>query len=401
MNNMKLILIEDNDEEVQSCTHAVNDFNDDHKGKGWCIQLEPHTNIESASKALESSYFDGAIIDMNLADSGDEGNQALDVIRQHLKRIPVAIYTGTPNVADNSDDIPLIDVFKKGDATYEQLIYKFWDIYNTGLTKIMGGKGLIEQSLSQIFIKHLLPRISPAKISPAKISPEPTVSEKSNWVYYAEEDPDNTEKALLRHTLNHLIHELYKSSENCYPEEMYIHLPNLEQDQVKVDTGCILQNKDNNKFYIVLSPACDLAEREGGVCNTDRALLVEIQMLEDILSDDYFISNCHDGKKLKKRYLKSNSESPREYLSKQQDNDLIKYQRNTKNLYYCWLPKTSCFNNGAVINFRRVSTYSQEELDKSFNSPVIQVTSPFLKDIISRFSSYYARQGQPDININL
>ena len=396
MNNMKLILIEDNDEEVQSCTHAVNDFNDDHKGKGWCIQLEPHTNIKSASKALESSYFDGAIIDMNLADSGDEGNQALDVIRQHLKRIPVAIYTGTPNVADNSDDIPLIDVFKKGDATYEQLIYKFWDIYNTGLTKIMGGKGLIEQSLSQIFIKHLLPRISPAKISP-----EPTVSEKSNWVYYAEEDPDNTEKALLRHTLNHLIHELYKSSENCYPEEMYIHLPNLEQDQVKVDTGCILQNKDNNKFYIVLSPACDLAEREGGVCNTDRALLVEIQMLEDILSDDYFISNCHDGKKLKKRYLKSNSESPREYLSKQQDNDLIKYQRNTKNLYYCWLPKTSCFNNGAVINFRRVSTYSQEELDKSFNSPVIQVTSPFLKDIISRFSSYYARQGQPDINIAL
>ncbi|WP_016687420.1 response regulator [Neisseria sicca] len=396
MNKMTLILIEDNDDEAQSCQNAVNDFNDEHKNKEWCIQLVTHNNIEAASKALESSYFDGAIIDMKLADSGDEGNQALDVIRQHLKRIPVAIYTGTPDVADNSDDIPLIDVFKKGDATYKQLIYKFWDIYNTGLTKIMGGKGQIEQSLSQIFIKHLLPRISPAKISP-----EPTVSEKSNWVYYAEEDPDNTEKALLRHTLNHLIHELYKSSENCYPEEMYIHLPNLEQDQVKVDTGCILQNKDNNKFYIVLSPACDLAEREEGVCNTDRALLVEIQMLEDILSDDYFISNCHNGKKLKKRYLKSNSESPREYLSKQQDNDLIKYQRNTKNLYYCWLPKTSCFNNGAVINFRRVSTYSQEELDKSFNSPVIQVASPFLKDIISRFSSYYARQGQPDININL
>ena len=388
MSNMTLILIEDNDEETQSCKNAVNDFNDDHKNKGWCIQLVTHTNIEAASKELESSYFDGAIIDMKLADSGDEGNQALDVIRQHLKRIPVAIYTGTPDVADNSDDIPLIDVFKKGDATYEQLIYKFWDIYNTGLTKIMGGKGQIEKSLSQIFIKHLLP----------EISTKPTASEKSNWVSYAEKDSDDTEKALLRHTLNHLIHELYKSSENCYPDEMYIHLPNLEQDQVKVDTGCILQNKDNNKFYIVLSPACDLAEREEGECNTDRALLVEIQMLEDILSDDYFISNCHGGKKLKKRYLKSNPESPSEYLLKQQDQDVIKYQTNKKNLYYCWLPKTSCFNNGAVINFRRVTTYSQKELDESFNSPVIQVASPFLKDIISRFSSYYARQGQPDIN---
>ena len=387
MNNIKLILIEDNDTEVQVCQNAVNDFNDDHKDKGWSIELEHRDNIKDASEALESSYFDGAIIDMRLGDSGNEGNQALDVIRQHLKRIPVAIYTATPDVADVTD-IPSIGLFKKADITYGELIYKFWDIYKTGITKIMGGKGQIEQSLSQIFIKYLLP----------KISPEPTISEKSNWVSYAEEDPDNTEKALLRYTLNHLIHELYKSSENCYPDEMYIHLPNLELDQVKVDTGCILKNKDNNKFYIVLSPACDLAEREGGECNTDRALLVEIQMLEDILSDDYFISNCHGGKKLKKRYLKSNPESPKEYLLKQQDNDLIKYQRNTKNLYYCWLPKTSCFNNGAVINFRRVSTYSQEELNESFNSPVIQVSSPFLKDIISRFSSYYARQGQPDIN---
>lgn len=391
MNNIKLILIDDDDGEVQTCNNAVEDFNEDHKDEGWYIQLEIHKNIQSASNALESSYFDGAIIDMKLADSGDEGNQALDVIRQHLKRIPVAIYTGTPDVADNSDDIPLIGVFKKGDATYEELIYKFWDIYKTGLTKIMGGKGQIEKSLSQIFIKHLLPEISPKSIA----------SEKSNWVCYAETKPDDTEKALLRHTLNHLIHELYKSSENCYPDEMYIHLPNLEKDQVKVDTGCILKNKNNNKFYIVMSPACDLAEREGGECNTDRALLVEIQMIEDILCDDYFISNCHGGKKLKKRYLKSNSKPQGEYLSNQQDKDLIKYQKNTKNLYYCWLPKTSCFNNGAVINFRRISTYDQVELNSSFDIPVIQVASPFLKDIISRFSSYYARQGQPDINIDL
>ena len=393
MNNIKLILIEDNDTEVQVCRNAVKDFNDDHKDKGWWIELEHRGNIKGASELLESSYFDGAIIDMKLADSGSEGNQVLDVIRQHLKRIPVAIYTGTPDVADETD-IPSIGLFKKADITYEELIYKFWDIYKTGLTKIMGGKGEIEQSLSQIFIKHLLPEIS------MKL----TVSEKSNWVSYAEEDSDDTEKALLRHTLNHLIHELYKSSENCYPEEMYIHLPNLEQAQVKVATGCILKNKDNSKFYIVMSPACDLAEREGDGCNTDRALLVEIQMLEDILSEDFFIIDSDNNKKLKKwdtNKTDSRTCSQGEYLSKSKEKDLIKYYKNTKNLYYHWLPKTRYFNNGAVINFRRVSTYSQKELDESFNSPVIQVASPFLKDIISRFSSYYARQGQPDININL
>ena len=390
MNNMKLILIEDNDEETKSCNNAVGDFNEVNNGRGWHIQLETHTNIESASKALESSYFDGAIIDMKLADSGDEGNQVLDVIRQHLKRIPVAIYTGTPDVADETD-IPLIGLFKKADMTYKELIYKFWDIYKTGLTKIMGGKGQIEQSLSQIFIKRLLP----------EISTKPTASEKSNWVSYAEENSDDTEKALLRHTLNHLIHELYKSSENCYPEEMYIHLLEQAQPGVRVDTGCILKEKTQNKFYIVLSPACDLAEREGGGCNTDRALLVEIQMLEDILSNEFFIIDSNNNKKLTKRNpnkTDSQTDSQGEYLSKNKEQDLIKYHSNTKNLYYFWLPKTRYFNNGAVINFRRVSTYSQEELDESFNGPVIQVASPFLKDIISRFSSYYARQGQPDIN---
>ncbi len=384
MNEMKLILIEDYEQDVNSCREAVQDFNEEN---GCQIQLEIHTTIKSASNALENSYFDGAIIDMKLADSGNEGNQALDVIRQHLKRIPVAIYTGTPDVADETD-IPSIGLFKKADITYGQLIYKFWDIYKTGLTKIMGGKGQIEQSLSQIFINHLLP----------EISPKLKASEKSNWVCYAEAKPDDTEKALLRHTLNHLIHELYKSSENCYPEEMYIHLPEQAQSGVRVDTGCILKEKTQNKFYIVLSPACDLAEREGGECNTDRALLVEIQMMEDILEPEYFIIGDNGNKKLKKQKEKGGENSTDEYLLKQQDKDLIKYQRNTKNLYYCWLPKTRYFNNGAVINFRRVSTYSQEDLDKSFNSPVIQVASPFLKDIISRFSSYYARQGQPDIN---
>lgn len=383
MNNMKLILIEDDEQEAKSCNGAVQDFNEDH---GCHIQLETHQNIQDALKVLESSYFDGAIIDMKLADSGDEGNQALDVIRQHLKRIPVAIYTGTPDVADNSDDIPLIGVFKKGDATYEELIYKFWDIYKTGLTKIMGGKGQIEKSLSQIFIKYLLP----------EIFPKSTASEKSNWVGYAERNSENTEKALLRHTLNHIIHELYKSNGNCYPDEMYINLS--AQEQVRLDTGCILKCKEQNNFYIVMSPACDLAERADGGCNTDRALLVEIQMLEEI-EPDCFIPGEDGNKKLKPKTEEGmNTQAGGEYLSKSQDDKLKNIRKNNKGIYYHWLPPTRFFNNGAVINFRRVSTYSESDLEKSFDKPIIQVASPFLKDIISRFSSYYARQGQPDIN---
>lgn len=376
MNNMKLILIDDDDQEALSCSGALQDFNEDNQCD---IQLEIHKTIQSALNALERSYFDGAIIDMKLGDSGIEGNQALDVIRQHLKRIPVAIYTATPDVADDEDGIPLIGVFKKGDKEYKDIIHKFYDIYKTGLTKIMGGKGQIEQSLSQIFIKHLLPEI-------VTVLGNGSTGSESNWVRYAKINSHETEEALLRHTINHLTHELYKSDGKCYPDEMLIRL--LGPTPIK--TGCILKHKESGIFYIVMSPACDLAERksessegESRKCNTDRAMLVEIQNLDDILSNN-------------EKYEKASTETQKENIKKSLFGSI---KANKGGQYYHWLPILDSCQEGAAINFRRVSTYDEADLNKYFGNPVIQVASPFLKDIISRFSSYYARQGQPDINV--
>lgn len=377
MNEMKLILIEDYAQDVNSCREAVQDFNEDN---GCQIQLEIHTTIKSASNALESSYFDGAIIDMQLADSRDEGNQALDVIRHHLKRIPVAICSGNIDVADVTD-IPSIGLFAKGDVRYEDIICKFWDIYKTGITKIMGGKGQIEQSLSQIFIKHLLPEI-------VTVLGNGSTGSESNWVRYAKINSHETEEALLRHTINHLTHELYKSDGKCYPDEMLIRL----LGPTPINTGCILKHKESGIFYIVMSPACDLAERksessegESRKCNTDRAMLVEIQNLDDILNNN-------------EKYKKASTDTQKENIKQSLFGGI---KANKGGQYYHWLPILDSCQEGAAINFRSVFTYDEADLNKYFGSPVIQVASPFLKDIISRFSSYYARQGQPDINIAL
>lgn len=377
MNEMKLILIEDYDQDVNSCKEAVQDFNETN---GCNIQLEIHKTIQSASNALESSYFDGAIIDMQLADSRDEGNQALDVIRHHLKRIPVAICSGNIDVADVTN-IPSIGRFAKGDVRYEDIICKFWDIYKTGITKIMGGKGQIEQSLSQIFIKHLLPEI-------VTVLGNGSTGSESNWVRYAKINSQETEEALLRHTINHLTHELYKSDGKCYPDEMLIRL----LGPTPINTGCILKHKESGIFYIVMSPACDLAERksessegESRKCNTDRAMLVEIQNLDDILSNN-------------EKYEKASTETQKENIKQSLFGSI---KANKGGQYYHWLPILDSCQEGAAINFRRVSTYDEADLNTYFGNPVIQVASPFLKDIISRFSSYYARQGQPDINIAL
>lgn len=362
MNNMKLLLVEDNKDDQDLCKNAVNDFNEDNQE--FNISLETCETITEAEEKLKKLDFDGVIIDMKLTSTGiDEGNQVISEIKKNFNRIPIIIMTATPDAAEQN--FPIISIFKKGETQYKQIIEQFRDVYRTGLTKIMGGRGIIEEILSMIFTRNILPALVKKTSSESNIL-------KTNWITYAESDPERTEKALLRYTLNHLLQHLDNDISSCYPEEMYISPPINN----RINTGCILKKKESEQYYIVMNPACDLAERSNGGCNTDRALLVEIQPIKDIYPDFNW-----------------------DKLSKKDEKELEKTYKNNKSLYYHWLPKT-CFYLGGVINFRRVSTYTEDEINNLFNNSTVQVSAPFLKDIISRFSSYYARQGQPDIDIS-
>ncbi|WP_336228051.1 hypothetical protein [Enterobacter kobei] len=355
MNNIDLLLVEDAKQDQESCIHAAEDYQEDH---GCTINIKVCSNVEEALSALSESHFDGAIIDMRLAGHGNEGNDVIDRIKDTFRRIPVAIMTGTPDAA-KTEGFPLINVYKKGEVLYSEIIEEIYKIYKTGLTKIMGGKGEIEKNLSKIFITNLLPQ-------------------RERWAEYGSADHVRTEKALLRHTLNHLIQLLDGDVDKCYPEEMYIWPP----ISTKINTGGIVKSRGSNEFYIILNPACDLAERSNGGCNTDRALLARIDSEDDFLEGELI------KRKVKNPQIQSLNDKDKE--------SALKFARQHKTFYYHWLPKTYFFEGG-FVNFRKISTYTQEEFDSDFENPSCQISHPFLKDIVSRFSSYYARQGQPDI----
>lgn len=347
MTEIYLLLVEDDNQDRNSCLNAANDFGEDF---GCKINITTCDNIDDALTALSNSFYDGAIIDMKLAKLGNEGNQVIKQIRDGLKRIPVVIMTGTPDVAE-TDKLPLVNIYKKGEIAYYDIINELYNIHLTGLTKIMGGKGEIEKFLSHIFIENLLPQ-------------------SGSWSKYGSDNQERTEKALLRHALNHLMLLLDNDVDKCYPEEMYINPPTSD----RINTGCILRKQDSDKYFIVMNPACDLAERNNGGCNTDRALLVEIQNLTDIFPSFNFTD-----------------------LSKSNKHELDKIYKNNKSGYYHWLPRVVFFNGG-VINFRMITTHTEAVLSSQFTKPLIQISPAFVKDIVSRFSSYYARQGQPDID---
>ena len=341
MKKLRLLIVEDVEQELESFRDELDDYTREKKRD---IELVECKTLETALDKLDNS-FDGAIIDLKLANyRSNEGSQVVEKIKESFFRIPIAIFTGNPGEwnHDLDEEIMLIEVFTKGETEHYELLDRFWDIYNTGLTRITGGRGLIEQRLSEVFLKNIQPQIN-------------------TWVSYGNENSERTEKALLRYTLNHLLQLLEEDEENCFPEEVYLYPSVLD----RITTGSLV--KIDHQWFVVLSPACDLVPRgENGILNTDCILLVEVESVEQILGSS--------KSKGKVRELCTN-----------------------RLTYYHWLPQTDFFQGG-ILNFRKLTTLDKNDFDEKLEKPPIQISPSFVKDIVSRFSSYYARQGQPDID---
>lgn len=336
----KLLLVEDNQQDADVCRSSIAAYKEQRKR---CIDIVQCKSFEEAISALNNT-FDGAIIDLKLANKGYQGNAVLERIKTAGLRIPTAIMTATPGATQ--DHFTYIGTFKKGEVSYADIFDLFWGIYNAGLTRIMGGRGVIEDSLNKVFFKNILPQ-------------------KDTWIHYGSQDPARTEKALLRHTLNHLLELLDCEVETSFPEEMYIHPPVAKH----IKTGTIIETKAGSKAFMVLTPPCDLAIRKNGDFKTDRILLAEIE-------DAVIIADV---------------------LKNQGPKRLPALFANTYAPYYHWLPQTNFFPGG-FLNFRKITANTKSDFSETYKQPTAQIAPPFAKDILARFAAYYGRQGQPDID---
>ena len=338
MSQLRLLIVEDDDGALESCREDFYAYKNDTQRD---IDIVECKTLDEALTTLDNS-FDGAVIDLKLTSRGVEGIEVIKEVRKSFFRIPIFIFTGHADIHDES--MVGIEVFKKGETRYYDLIDQLWDTYETGLTRMMGGAGRIEELLSKVFLENLL-------------------LQRKRWVSYGKQDLERTENALLRHTLDHLLQLLEDDDKPRYPEEVYLY-PHVSKD---ITTGSVVKEKTTEQPFVVLSPPCDLVIRgENGKSNTNRILLVEIESVNDAL----------DGRRNKNSVA-----------------SLVKNNRQ----YFHWLPLTHFFEGG-VLNFRKLNTLTKDEFEENFEKPAIQISPSFVKDIVARFSSYYARQGQPDID---
>lgn len=304
------------------------------------FELISAQSVEEARKKM-SDNIDIAVVDMKLDKDRDNGGEdVVNYITELCMRIPVYIYTGT----DTGISVNYYLKMTKGEKSFGHIFIDCYALFKTGIINIIKKKALIDQKLLLIFQKNL------------------TISlREANWLKHALIDSQKTEKALLRYTINHMLQFLDEDEEKYYPEEMYIYPP----VQPQIQTGRILCCNDTHTFLVVVSPACDIA--------------------------------LHDGKPKSNQVQFAEIEGFDYAVKKRNPSEIKKMKQNNFQLFYHYLPKTGVFPGG-FINFKKIHSLKRNHLDHLTH--ILQISPSFCKDIISRFSSYYARQGQPVIEEN-
>lgn len=363
MDTLKLLIVEDDEKELEICESSRKRYE---REKNRPIEIVASKTLDDAREILNNT-FDGAIVDLKLSTVNDsyEGNVVVKDIRESY-RIPIAILTGTPQNAEFENSF--LGVYTRGEIEFVELFDLFYQIFDTGLTKIFGGRGIIEQVMDKIFWYSVRPNFE-------------------EWKTYAQKG-GSTETGLLRFTVSHLLELLDIDSDTYYPEEMYVTSPDLAGTM----TGNIVRDNESGDFYMVLSPACDLVVRKNGEFKTDSVLVCFIENYDiEIANSATGILKPQDGEGDNTR--KQPTRKQKEHAIR----ELKKLVENNSTHYYHYLPKTNFFGGG-IINFRKASSFRPNEFHERFSKPIARIAMSFTKDIVARFSSFYARQGQPDFD---
>lgn len=351
---MKLLIVEDNKPTVQTYIDNIESFN---KKSNVKIEYVIKENLKDAKNSLLSSDFDGAIIDLKLSSSTTE-LEGLEIVEEieNNQRFPIFIVSGSIGQIGKEESAFLKK--RKRDTNFKEILSEILEIYKTGITNILGRKGEIDKYLNNIFWNHLS-------------------NSMELWVNDSTRSPEEKEKSLLRYTISHMQEYIDEGIEKYHPSEFYI----TEPIKSNIFTGDIIIYEDNR--YLVLTPSCDIVLRKDGNRNANRILFCKILALNDVV----------------KNYSLLNSDT-----SANNDNRkrLNSYIVNNKQNYH-FIPKSNSLDAG-LIDFQDKLTLASEEVEEKLTSKEIvriaTVSMPFLKDIISRYSNYFSRQGSPDFNVD-
>lgn len=359
---IKILLLEDDEGEVAELTTTA-----ERLGEEKNIQTDfivfPSLTAEVYEK-LVKEHFDFLVVDLSL--SGDDADHFswkdfIDIVFKKF-HIPIIInsWNQDPNIPEENS---LVKLFNRSNSAEEILNYIF-NVYKTGITKVFWRNWPINSTLTDLIYRGELPDIQ---------------KWISDWTTIF-----NSEESLARYILSHLESRLSNNYKNFHTEEVYLKVKTEEigNDQsIKLKTWRIIKQIGTDQLYVIINPACDIAN--GKFVNI---ICLHIDPLAEVFNDQDFIGNIND-------YLNNQSNNKKEKIEK--------YIKGKTGDFSIILPKTSLCEGGC-INFKKIKSLDHSQISQTtpplllWYEAVCDIAPLFVKDIISKFSSYYARQWTPD-----
>jgi hypothetical protein len=341
---VKLLLVEDENDCIDDFKSTLKRYNIQRESS---ITFQVANSVEEAITLLDLS-FDGAIIDLKLNDDIDGGNKVIAEIQEKY-RIPIVVLTGTPNNL-NSEITPLLELCLR-DNGYDPVLDFLSGIYNTGLTKILGGRGVFEEALNTLFWKN--------------------IPEAITHFVSGDENPKVTQIQLLRYTISHmneLLEHTLDATSN--PAETYIY-PSIRDS---ITEGGIVKETETDNLYVVLAPACDISNQKAEFIQ-----LVKITDIQTIPEIQEFIKLSKPLSKSKENKLK---------------NKIKTFVRNKSSRFH-YLPKFGPIVQESIVDFQNVQSVPCTSFKDHYELKG-NISGTFYKELVNRFSNNYSRQGSPD-----
>jgi CheY-like chemotaxis protein len=357
MTECKLLIVDDDERQRQTIQDAIREHNAGHSGEQDInFASQQAGDLKQAIAHLESSDFDGAIVDLKLRSTTEEA-EGNTIIKEIIKRrrFPVFVLSAFPDKLDEEFKIET-DIFRIKERTKtknEDLLLEMASLLKTGISKLFGKDGELSRdifgSLQEVFWRHVA----------------------YNWSHWnaSLEDPKDRMRILTRYITDILSRKLGLSNTGlleAHVAEMYFVPPLCPH----LYTGDILLR--DSERYLILNPSCDLVPRDGGAIGADFILLSRLVPLQ---KNEKF-----------KAYLESQSAKNRERIE-----PLIQ----NKNMRYHYLPPYTQLE-GFLVDFEDLFRVDKKEI--GLYNRIASVTEPFLKNILARLTIYYSRLGQPDFN---
>lgn len=387
MDEIKLLILDDDKKVIETYKGVIKRVN-----REGGIQYKEYitTNLDEARECIKYYKLDTAIIDLNLcADSGDsknaDGNQAIEELMKYF-RMPIFVVTGEPaKLEEKFRDNNLIKLYPRdkfmSDSGIEEIIPK---LFSSNNIQYFSRDGFLEQMINEFYWNHLSFTID-------------------SWGKVAEKHDDEIDKILSRHTVSCLNEQFYVngnigSFDRYHPGEMYI-IPPIKNHY---HTGDIIV-KENKKF-IILNPACDIVNMN----KLNFYVLAELRKLD---------ASFFTEKDIKTDQVYTNFYAS---LNKKAKDLFDRFKNNNQGANFHYLPEFNAIETDYLIDFQnlvvvnigedkieKIKGESKEDFFQRYLTNretfivdferIASISSPFLKDIIAKFSAYYARQGQPNL----